>query len=330
LTDNALEYVGNLSVIDIGIPEIYEKELSINYVTASFIRKIIPEKRARSAFKNNYGRTMLLGGSDSMSGAIVLAAKAALKTGVGLVNVLVNEDIHPIVASQIPTAMVVPLNEKNGYRPDKRVIIADLDRYDCIVFGPGAGTSAESAAILLYLLKNYKKPLVVDADGINLLAENPGLMLERKDPLIITPHVGELSRLLKHTTKDIQKDRFAALRNFTGKYKGVVTVLKGAKTIISEGKEIYVNSTGNPALARGGTGDILSGLIGGFLAQKIKPLNAAVLGVYLHGLMGDLAVKHFGEEAIITEELLDFIAPAFLEIRKEKNKSDYLLINKTN
>jgi len=312
--DSSIDFVGELRVIDIGIPKFYEKELNINYVEKNFIKNIAPKKRNKNSFKNQYGRLLLIGGSKTMGGAIVLAGKSALKSGVGLLNIIVPESIHSIVASQIPTAMVTPIKEKDGYIiKDENLLNNYIDKADCIAFGPGMGTNIETEEVLKYIMENYKKPLVIDADGLNLLAKNMNLLEKRKNEItILTPHIGELSRLLNISSKDIQKDRISILKSFVEKYNAIL-VLKGVKTQISQtDEEIYINSSGSPTLARGGSGDILTGIIGSFIAQNnIKPIDSVILSVYIHGLLANLADKVLNEHSIMTEELIKFLPLAF-------------------
>lgn len=310
LMDQALEYVGKLEVVDIGIPKLYAENVNTNYITDEFIKSIYPKPRKISSFKNNYGRTLLIGGSESMSGAIVLAAKSALKSGAGLVNVFVPELIHSIVAQQIPTAMVSFYSGKSLESKLKD----SLNSVDSIVFGPGIGKSKTTKEKLEFLFENFKAPMVIDADGLNILSENIESLEKREEVLILTPHVGEMARLMNIKSSDVQNDRIKIVKDFTKKYKNIILVLKGAKTIISDGVNIFINSTGNPVLARGGTGDVLSGIIGGLLSQKMSAMNSALLGVYIHGLMGDLAREKFSENSVITEELIEFISKAFQKI----------------
>lgn len=305
--DQALEYVGKVTVIDIGIPAMYAKALKINYVNKDLIKSLFLAKRSLSSFKNHFGRVLLIGGSKNMSGAIVLATKSALKSGAGLVEVMVDEEIHKIVAMQVPTAMVSTYSKEH--------LINNLNTYDTIVVGPGLGQSLKIIEIITYLLLHYEKTIVFDADAINLLAKDTNLLNNTKAKVILTPHIGEMSRLLKVTTKEIQLDRLKAVNDFINEFPKTTLILKGAKSIIANEHEIYINSTGNPILARGGSGDILSGLIGGLACQKLEPLRSAILGVYLHGLAGDLALKDFNEHSIITEELIDYISSAFRTVK---------------
>jgi len=319
--DSAIDFVGKLSVIDIGIPKFYEKDLNINLVDENFIKNIAPKKRSKNSFKNQYGRLLLIGGSKNMSGAIVLAGKSALKSGVGLLNIIVPQSIHSIVASQIPTAMVTPISEKDGHIiKDEALLNKYLDTADTVAFGPGIGTNLETEEVLKYIMENYKKPLVIDADALNLLSKNISLLEKRNDNItVLTPHVGELSRLLNTSTQEIQKDRILALKTFIEKYNAIL-VLKGVKTLISQkGEEIYINSSGSPTLARGGSGDILTGIIGSLLAQNIKQntkaIDSVILSVYIHGLLANLADKELNEHSIMTEELIKYLNLAFDRIK---------------
>jgi hydroxyethylthiazole kinase-like uncharacterized protein yjeF len=305
LSEQSLEYVGNVSVIDIGIPNNYANNIDVQYITPDFINNIKPSSRTKSSYKNTFGRVLLFGGSKYMSGAISLAIQSSLKSGVGLVNAIVPQDIHSIVASQVPCAMVADIDQKDNF----------IDISDSVVFGTGTGINDYSKKLLFSLMEKVDKPLLLDADALNILSENIELLEKRTNLTIITPHIGEMSRLIKISSKEIQKDKFKIAENFTKKYTNTILVLKGAKTIVAYQGKLYINSTGNPILAKGGSGDILSGLIGGLLAQKIEPLNAVILGVYLHGLAGDCAAKDISENTSTAIDIVNYINNAFLSTK---------------
>lgn len=304
VSEQALEYVGNVTVIDIGIPNFYGKEIKTKYITKDFINDIKPQKRIKSSYKNTFGRVCLFGGSKYMSGAITLAIKSSLKSGVGLVNAIVPTEIHNIVASQVPCAMVADIEQKDNF----------IDISNSVVFGTGTGINDYSKDLLFYLMNKVKSPLLLDADALNILSENIDLLEQREYLTILTPHIGEMSRLTKISSNEIQKDKFKVAEDFSNKYKNTILVLKGANSIIAYQGNIYINSTGNPILSKGGSGDILSGIIGGLLAQKIEPLNAVILGVYIHGLSGDCASKDIHESTSTAMDIVEYINQAFIEI----------------
>ncbi len=307
LMDQALDYVGILKCVDIGIPKFYADDLKINLIEKSLINQIHLKPRKKNSFKNKYGKTLLIGGSLNMSGAIILSAKSALKSGTGLVYILTEEINYSIVATQIPTAMTH--YHINKVTKEIKDLILSVDT---IIFGPGMDFKKFFYTELLkFIVKNFNKKLVIDAGGLSILAQNNNLLKNPKSEIILTPHAGELSKLMSLKSEDIQSDRIGSVESFLESYKKVVLVLKGAKTIIANKEKIYINSTGNPILARGGSGDILSGIIGAFCSLGINILDSAILGNYIQGLAGDIALNDYSENSIITEELIEYISKAF-------------------
>lgn len=316
--DQALDYIGKLICVDIGIPKLYAKDIKTQIVETNLVYKIYPKPRKKNSFKNKYGRVLLIGGSVNMSGAIILSAKTALKSGVGLANILTEKDSHIIVASQLPTAMT-------NFHEDQLTeeIKESIKQADCIVFGPGMNPENKFYTELLeYLTKEYDKTLVIDAGGLNILSSNIKFLEKHKPEIILTPHPGELARLMQIKSSDIQSDRIKYTNEFLSEYKSITLVLKGAKTIIANKDSIFINNTGNAILARGGSGDILSGIIGAFCSQSIDSISSAILGNYIHGLAGDIAIKDNSENSMISEELIDYIGNAFSLIEKEIEKTN--------
>lgn len=309
--DQALDYVGKVNCVDIGIPNFYADNINTEIIDIDIIKNIYPNPRKKNSFKNKYGKCLFIGGSVNMSGAILLSAKSSLKSGLGLCAILTDKEIHNIVASQLPTAMVSYHNFK--LTKDLKEFI---DSFDCIVFGPGLGKNKEDTFyidLLNYLINNYDKNLVIDADGLNMIS-NIELLINPKSKIVLTPHPGEFSRLINIESKEIQSDRIKYAQNFCKKYPLITLVLKGAKSIISYQDKIFINNTGNPILARGGTGDILSGIIGAFFSQGINAFDSATLANYIHGLTGDIALEENSENSIISEELINYIAKALNNI----------------
>lgn len=313
--DQALDYVGNIVCVDIGIPSFYANKINTEITDIDIIKNIYPKPRIKNSFKNKYGKCLFIGGSVAMSGAILLSAKSALSSGLGLCSILVDHDIHSIVASQLPTAMT----DFHNLKLDKELKLF-IDSFDCVVFGPGLGVNKEKQFyidVLHYLFNKYKKNVVIDADGLNILSKYPDLMIKPKSNVIITPHPGEFSRLINVESKEIQSDRIKDVKDFSDKYPLITLVLKGAKSITSHAGKIFINNTGNPILARGGTGDILSGITGAFFSQGINSLHSAILANYIHGLSADIALKENNENSIITEDLIKYINQSFNNIEKQ-------------
>lgn len=308
LMDSALDYVGKIILTDIGLPSHLSEKIDLKYLTEEKAKSLI-KPRSKNSYKNKFGRTLIIGGQENMSGALVLATNSALRSGTGLVNVITEKTIHNIVASQIPSAMVSSYDSFENFVE----VFEASEKPDAILFGIGCGKNNGKKEILEYLIKNFKKTLVIDADGLNLLAENIELLESRPFKTILTPHLGEFSRLSKIEGKEIQKDKLLALSDFFKNKENLVVILKGSKSIISNGEKTYINSTGNAIFARGGSGDILSGLVAG-LASYNEFFDASILGTYLHGLAGDLALEDYSEHSILPDELLVYISKAYKKI----------------
>lgn len=315
LMDPALDYVGKLEVVDIGIPPIYTAQVQGNILDQEKVYTLIPAPRSRSAHKGNFGKLAIVAGSLGMSGAATLATKAALHTGVGIVYTLVPASIQAQVAAQVPEALVIPLPEEEGkISPAALPILQDYQsKVQAFLVGPGMGVSPSAQRMLQSFLNQLDKPVVLDADGLNNFTE---FARPFKTPTIITPHVSELGRLLKLSAAEIQNNRVKyALRgalNFNCTH-----ILKGASTLIaSPSQDFWVNLTGNPGLARGGSGDVLAGLVAGLLAQGYSTENAALFGVYWHGLTADQLANQKNEVTITVGELISYLPQTYSRILK--------------
>lgn len=287
------DYIGNLVVADISIPPIIfeysnSKKFLINYDT---VKKILP-RRKRNSHKGTYGHALLIGGSKGMPGAPSLSTMAALRSGAGLTTIAVPESIQSMVFSHSPEAICLGLPETDtGHLSLKSIDSLNLEgnKYDAIGIGPGLGIWEQGREWILRVLKYTTKPLVIDADGLNLLADDLSPLKQKKGTLILTPHPGEMARLIKKDIKYVEQNRIKVASGLAIEYE-IYVVLKGANTIIATPDgEIYLNTTGGPELSKGGTGDILTGMITAFLAQGITIKDALKVAVYLHGLAGTLA-----------------------------------------
>lgn len=295
--------------------------MKIQKITGKFLRPLIT-KRKKKSHKGDYGKILIVAGSKGMTGAAVLAARAALKAGAGLVTVACPDCEQPVIAAGVPEAMTLPLPSRNGgfalKAAGKLAVFQEEKNYDLILIGPGLSVKDEVPGFVIAVLKKLRLPAVVDADALNALAlaGNPGF-LKTGAPRIFTPHAGEARRLLngKKTERNIIIQRLAGLT-------GGVCVLKGPGTLVSDGRLCLANTTGGPALAKGGSGDILAGLIAGLWAQAGRAkgfsmstaLESAALGVYLHGLCGDLAAEKLTGRCVLAGELLKFLPGAFRTI----------------
>lgn len=279
--------------------------------------------RARDGHKGDFGRVLVVGGSRGMIGAVGLAVDAALRGGAGLVTFAAPETIQQAIAVLCPCATSVPLScEESGKLSPESVheMIDSIQRCDVIAMGPGMGLSAGQLNLIRAALEQ-DKPLVLDADGLNNLAHLDDWASLRRCPVILTPHPGEFSRLTGKPICEIQADRQAAAvaaasqwaRQGSPEGASLICMLKGAGTIVTDGRRIFVNQTGNPGMATGGSGDVLTGLTAALLAQGLNPFDAASLAAAVHGRAGDLAAEELTEVSLIASDLLDFLPEAMKE-----------------
>lgn len=316
LRDNNEPYVilhGNAEKIakDKGIKSIivsisHEKE----YATASAIAltiegKYIPKKeqyplnlikkRDNNSHKGTYGKVSVIGGSYSMSGAIILAANGALRSGAGLVNLVIPKCILDRVATSVYESTYTPLNHTSGtINLEDKDINLILKESDAIAIGVGMGFNKSLLSPLEKIILNSKSPVVIDADGLNVLSLNTSILKEeRKGSIVLTPHPREMSRLTGLSVEYINSNRKEVAKKFSNEYNCIV-LLKGHETVVAENDKIYINKTGNPGMATGGSGDVLTGIICSLIGQGYSPYDAAVLGSHIHGLSGDLAYADYG------------------------------------
>jgi len=276
--------------------------------------------RASESHKGTFGTAFLIGGSVGMSGAIILAGRAALRGGAGLVRLGVPRACIEVVAAGEPSYLTVPLPDnpsgKIAYGA-KAEIQRELQAATAVAVGPGIGKSAGVEALVWWLYRDCPRPLVVDADGLNALAVRRRLVGKFPvpgGPRILTPHPGEFDRLVavgKLPPEDRRRKAPELARE-----AGAVVVLKGHRTLVTDGERVYTNPTGNPGMATGGSGDVLTGLITALVCQGLGTFEAAVLGVFLHGLAGDLAAGQLGQESLIASDLVDFLPQAFKRYRE--------------
>ena len=255
----------------------------------------------------------LLAGSVGFSGAAALCTMGALRVGAGLVTLGIPKSLHDPMVEKLTEAMLKVLPEtKEGSLSMQGLaeIASAVERMDAAAIGPGLSQQPQTKELVRRLLPMIAKPLVLDADGLNALAEDVPLLKQLPLPIILTPHPGEMGRLVRLSPEEIQQDRERVAKEFAKKYR-VIVVLKGHGTVIAgyDGS-VSVNETGNPGMASGGCGDVLTGMIAGLLGQKLAPLDAARLGVYLHGLAGDLAAAERGEIGLLASDLADRIPQA--------------------
>ena len=294
--DNA-ENVGEFYILDIGIDKKFlaEHKSSNNWVTQDMVAHII-STRARFSHKGTYGHALLIAGGYGKMGAAVLGAKSCLRSGAGLLTVHIPKCGYEILQTTVPEAMVVTDEDERNFTG-----IKDLSKYNAIGVGPGIGMSEKTAKGLKILIQQVSVNMVLDADALNILSENITWLSFLKPESIITPHPGEFARLAGKSSGAFEA--YNKQRDFAIKYR-IYVVLKGAYTsIATPSGEVYFNSTGNPGMATAGSGDTLTGIILGLLAQGYPPRQAAIIGVYIHGLAGDIAAREWGENVLIAEDI---------------------------
>lgn len=313
---------GELVIADIGIPgEVIEEVAGphIEIITPESLREHV-RPRAAEAHKGDFGHLLVVAGSRGKSGAAHLAAMGALRSGTGLATIATPRSVQPIVASLAPEYMTEALNETAEGRIDVSAVdqVLALPR-DVIAVGPGIGVDPGTREFMWALLERSGVPLVIDADGLNAFDEEPARLVAREgQTIIITPHPGEMGRLLGISAADVQANRLEMAVNFATTHR-LYVVLKGSRTLIATPDgAAYINFTGNPGMATGGTGDVLTGAIAGWLAQLMDADVACRLGVYLHGLAGDLADADVGEVAMTAVDVLDHLGDAVLELSARK------------
>lgn len=276
----------------------------MNEFTLPDLQTLLP-RRNRTAHKGDFGRILILGGSVGYTGAPKLAANAALRCGSGLIHVGVPAAIYPIVASALTEPMPFPLpcDGKLLTLAALDEILPLLSRCDACLIGPGMGTSEQTRELVLALLRQAKIPLVIDADGINVLAGHIDVLQETACPVILTPHDGEFARLGGR----LDADRLAAAAQLA-RQTGTILLRKGHRTIITDGERYCINRTGNPGMATGGSGDVLAGIIVSLLGQGLAPLQASALGAWLHGAAGDLCAETIGEYGMTPSDMVQAVA----------------------
>jgi hydroxyethylthiazole kinase-like uncharacterized protein yjeF len=314
-------YVGKLEVIDISIPRNLIGQAGIaTYLLDPWEldqHHLLP--RPAQTHKGDYGHLFALAGSSGKTGAAAMLCHAALRAGAGLVTLGIPASLNPILEAKLTETMTEPLPDDaamgclTGEALERiKQLLAGKTAF---TLGPGLSTQSAVQKLVVELIPEVKIPLIIDADGVTALASVPDVLKKCKSTVILTPHPGEMARLTGLTTQKVQEDRIGVAKHFASAY-GCIVVLKGSKTVIAtpEG-EVFINPTGNPGMASGGTGDVLTGMIGGLVAQGLLPLEAVKWAVFLHGLAGDRAAQAVGEVPLIASDIVDHIPDALSEVR---------------
>jgi hydroxyethylthiazole kinase-like uncharacterized protein yjeF len=306
----ARQWVGELEVVDIGLaPEAYEAEGALAEASNASTMGALVGARAAEGHKGSHGHLLVVGGARGTSGAIVLAGRAALRSGVGLLSLACPSEVQGWVATALPEAMTLA---HEGVQPSWWE--GALEGKRAMVIGPGMGRAPEAQRLARWLLSRLDRPTVVDADGLNALAQGLEVLGHGRGPVVLTPHPGEMARLCGLSVPEVQEDRRAVALDLAGR-TGAVVVLKGSGTLIAapDGR-LGVNTSGGPILGTAGTGDVLAGLLGGLLAQGMDAFDAARLAVFLHGSAGDRISGHRGDAGLLASELADEVPAARLAL----------------
>jgi hydroxyethylthiazole kinase-like uncharacterized protein yjeF len=309
LPDTA-KYSFQWEILDIGLdPEF----LSTTETESELIGKleVLPlyKPREKFAHKGTYGHALVIGGSHGKMGSVLLATKAVMSSGAGLVTAYVPNCGDVVIQTAFPEAMVITDKNEN--------IISDIkfDLYPTVIgIGIGLGIDKITASAFEAFLKVNKVPLVIDADGINLLSQKKTSLKLLKPNTVLTPHPKELERLIGKWTDDF--DKLKKAKAFSKKYK-IILIIKGAHTIIVQQDKVYINSTGNPGLATAGSGDVLTGIITGLISQGYEPVQASIFGVYLHGRAADIAVETFGYQSLLASHVIEYLGEAYIDLFKQ-------------
>jgi NAD(P)H-hydrate epimerase len=312
------ERAGQVEIADLGVPRDWlAAGIRTGLLEAADVRATLPP-RPLDAHKGRYGHLLVVAGSVGKTGAAALACLGALRAGTGLVTCATAASQQPVVAARLSEAMTEPLAETAGRTVSVEAVERLLElvsRMDAVALGPGLGLDPETQRAVHELVGRVERPLVVDADGLTALAGRLDLVRRAPAPRLLTPHPGEAARLLACSIAEVQRDRLASARRLAAE-SGALVALKGARTVVAtpEGEAI-VNPSGNPGMATGGTGDVLTGVVGGLLAQGVAPARALPAAVFLHGLAGDLAAESRGMVGLVAGDLAEALPAAFRRIR---------------
>ncbi len=280
-----------------------------------FLKKTI-KPRPYNSHKGSMGSLFSICGSYGMAGAQILSLNASLRSGIGLLRTAVVDSIYGIVAQTAPEAVYIPLkgSAKGTFSfSDIEKITENTEKSNAVLIGCGLGVNEDTEQIVKHLVKSSNKPMVIDADGINCISKHIHLLKDKSCNIILTPHPGEMSRLTGLSVKEVEDNRQKVAENFSREYS-VITVLKGADTIVTDGKNTFISYVGNPGMATGGSGDVLAGVIGSILAQGYTPLESACIGVFAQGKAGDYAKADLGEISMLPRDIIDYLPRVFKEV----------------
>ena len=318
----AADYVGKAVVKNISIPDyiIDGQNLKINVIDDKFVRSNFP-KRENNSQKGDYGKVLVIAGSAGMTGAAYLSSQTAVTTGSGLVTLAVPSSLNGAMEAKTTEVMTVPLSDKNGRISAGAIdeILKRVDKADTVLIGPGLGRCDDVSEVVESVLEYSKVPVIIDADGINAVAENMKALSSCTCPVIFTPHTVEMSRLTGLEREYIEDNRLVTAKEFAEE-NGVTLILKGHHTIVTgQDGEQYINITGNSGLATGGSGDVLAGTVASLVSRGINETVASAMAVYIHGLAGDIAKDKYGIESVTASKVMECIPCALRQILQVEN-----------
>lgn len=311
------ELAGQVVVADISIPEyiLKKQDLRIGVTGRGFVQEYFP-KRKKNSQKGDYGKVFIIAGSAGLTGAAYMASQAALVSGSGLVTLGICESLNPILEQKLTEVMTLPLMDREGHLSKlcAHQITEQMQHCDAVLFGPGLGRDDAIYDLLRIVLEKSQVPVVIDADGLYALSKNIDLLNHCNSNLVLTPHAGEMARLLGRTVKEVEEQRLELSRAFAEEY-GVTLILKGHHTVVTAADQMqYINITGNSGMATGGSGDVLAGMIISLLARGVEEAKAAAIAVYLHGAAGDYCACRAGENSVTPTGMLDTLPVVISQI----------------
>ncbi|MBQ5590611.1 MAG: NAD(P)H-hydrate dehydratase [Clostridia bacterium] len=273
------------------------------------------KKRDENANKGNFGRALLICGSYSLAGAAIIAGKAAIKSGIGICDIACEKSVYEIVSCAVPEAVCTPLS-KEFTNEDKMLLKEKIKCADVIVIGCGMGNTDYTDKILRLVVSLSNVPIIIDADGLNVLSSDMSVLKEKKQKIIVTPHPAEMGRLVKKSAQEVNKDRVLSATSFSKEYD-VVTLLKGRGTVISdENGEYVINESGSVGMATGGSGDMLCGIIAAFIGEGMSVFDATRAAAYIHGLAGEISAKEYSIRSTSATTMLEMLPKIYLQIEE--------------
>lgn len=311
------QYCGKIKVCEIGIPdkalELLNDEADMQLADESCFSNLI-KPRMPDSHKGDFGRLLIIAGSRNMRGACVMAAESALRCGVGIVCTASVEETINTASIKIPESILLPLDcDYDGfmlYENNLDLLKKELGKADAVLFGCGLGVTNDTIKLTEFIIENAECPVIIDADGINCLAADVKLLQKKRSDIILTPHPAEMSRLIGKSVSDIQSDRINTALNFAEEYN-VTVVLKGAGTVTAQSQKCIVNTTGNSGMSKGGSGDVLAGIVSSLSAQGYTPFEAASFGAYIHGMAGDFAAEKLGVQFMLPSDIINELSAVF-------------------